>query len=283
LSRQRAFNLFQLIMQFQTLLIDVVWLCRSRRENRLAVRFSLLLSARDVKFIYFLFFCWWNFQRSRSIRTWFAQKMIKTFVEDFWVVMRCCSCSFELIWDLFIQSESIDINAQLICYLVAFFANHRWHVFDSHTISRLCLQSMRMYVDEKNVCFDLENQNERNAKSFEYASKTFVLNDDEFADDFRFLVLEHISNRCLVCENWTNNEDVQNASFVKNDVSRKDRHFDQNHELLDHFLFNFAHIKISFQTCVYLNAQNSYVDFRLYDVWLDFNRCFHVERSFWNF
>jgi hypothetical protein len=51
------------------------------------------------------------------------------------------------------------------------------------------------------MCFDLENRNERDAKNFENTSKTFVLNDNKLANDFRFFCFEYVSNRRLVNEN----------------------------------------------------------------------------------
>ncbi len=50
------------------------------------------------------------------------------------------------------------------------------------------------------MCFDFENRNERDAKDFNNTSKTFVLNDNKFVNDFRFSYLECVSNRRLVDE-----------------------------------------------------------------------------------
>jgi hypothetical protein len=130
--------------------------------------------------------------------------------------------------------------------------------------------------------FDLENRNKRDAKNFENISKTFVLNDDKLVNDLRFSYLEYVSNRRFVNENWANHERVQHSSFVKDDISCERRHFCENHELLYHFLLNFSYMRISFQTNVDLNLQNSYVDFRLYDARLDLDRDYHVE-LFWIF
>jgi hypothetical protein len=48
------------------------------------------------------------------------------------------------------------------------------------------------------MCFDLENRNNRDVKIFKNISKTFVLNDDELVNDFRFFCLECVSNRRVV-------------------------------------------------------------------------------------
>jgi hypothetical protein len=132
------------------------------------------------------------------------------------------------------------------------------------------------------VCFDLENRNEYNAKNCKNISKTFVLNDDKFINDFHFSCLEYVSNRRFVNENWANHECVQHSNFAKNDILYERRHFCENHELFYHFLLNFSYMQISFQTNVDLNFQNLYVDFRLYDVRFDFDRDYCV-KLFWIF
>jgi dynactin complex subunit len=86
-----------------------------------------------------------------------------------------------------------------------------------------------MYVDECNVCFNLEDRDECDAKGLEDASKASVLNDDELVDDPRFLFLECVSGRCLIDEGRADNEDVQNSGLAKDDISCERRHFDENH------------------------------------------------------
>jgi hypothetical protein len=103
------------------------------------------------------------------------------------------------------------------------------------------------------------------------------LNDREFADSSRFLFFEIVSDCRLVDESRANNENVQNSDLAKDDVSDKRRQFDESHWLFHHFLLNFSHVRISFQTSVDLHAQDSYVRFRLYDVWFDSDRDRHVE------
>ncbi len=61
--------------------------------------------------------------------------------------------------------------------------------------------------------------------------------DCEFVNHSRFFILEHLSNEDIVSENWTNNEDVQHLSFVKNRFSNEDRQFRENHDLFLHFFF----------------------------------------------
>ncbi len=127
------------------------------------------------------------------------------------------------------------------------------------------------------MCFDLENRNERDAKNFENISKTFVLNDSKFVNDFRFLCFTCVSDRRFVNENWANHECVQHSNLAKDDISCKRRHFCENHELFYHFLLNFSYVRISFQTNVDLNSQNSYVDFRLYRARFDLDRDCHIK------
>ncbi len=50
------------------------------------------------------------------------------------------------------------------------------------------------------MCFDLENRNERDAKNFENISKTSVLNDSKFVNDFHFLCFECVSDRRFINE-----------------------------------------------------------------------------------
>ncbi len=127
------------------------------------------------------------------------------------------------------------------------------------------------------MCFDLENRNERDAKDFENTSKTFVLNDSKLVNDFRFFCFECVSDRRLVNESWANHECVQYSSLAKDDISCERRHFCENHELFYHFFLNFSYVRISFQTNVDLNFQNSYVDFRLYRARFNLDRDCHVK------
>jgi hypothetical protein len=53
--------------------------------------------------------------------------------------LQLCSCTFKLIWDLFVCARLIEIRAQFVRYFVALSANHQRHVFDSHLISRMRL------------------------------------------------------------------------------------------------------------------------------------------------
>ncbi len=86
-----------------------------------------------------------------------------------------------------------------------------------------------------------------------------------------------MSYRRFVDENWANHECVQHSNLAKDDISCERRHFCKNHELSYHLLLNFSYVRISFQTNVDLNLQNSYVDFRLYRARFDLDRDCHVK------
>jgi hypothetical protein len=134
-----------------------------------------------------------------------------------------------------------------------------------------------MHIDENDVHLNSQNLNSNDSKDFKNVSKTIILYDCKFVDYFRFLVLEYVSNEDVINENRTNHENEQHTSFLKNRFSDEDRQFRENHDLFRHFLLNFLHMRISFQSRVNLYLEYSNVDFRLNRIRVDFDRDCHVK------
>jgi hypothetical protein len=123
-----------------------------------------------------------------------------------------------------------------------------------------------MRVHERYIDFNFQHRNESNSECFDNRSKTFVLYNSKFVDQWLDILdfLENVSDDEFVDDRRSNHNYVDLFNFNEDYVLCRDWDLRESHELIDHFLLNFSNVWFSSTVIVGLGfEQNLMFDSRL--------------------